>query len=229
LTEADSQVILPVDSLNTWRAIRWGSRIFEIHMVAIQIYLLCAAKSIELIPVWTERSHYIIEEADMRGRFVEPNDFRTPPLVFQEANRVAVQLWGQPIGFDRAASAANRLADLPFNSLWPQVGSVGIDLFRQTDWHLYINFVHVPFAMLPRLLAFLPSTKARVVLLAPLIHKRSWTPKVLPGAPGVIHRIIYSPGESPLLAHRTALPTERFRGAYAVVFFDFPGKSDTAT
>ena len=165
----------------------------------------------------------------MRGRLAEPNDFRTPPLIVREANRAALRIWGQPIGFDRAVSAANRIPGIPFNSRWPQVGSSGVDLFEQSDWHQFVNFVHVPFALLPRLLAFIPRTNSRVVLLAPLIHGRTWTPKTLPGAPGVVHRIIYSPGESPLLAHRSAHPTEKFRGAYAVVFFDFTHRTGAAT
>ena len=114
---------------------------------------------------------------------------------------------------------------MKFNSLWPQVGSAGVNLFRQTDWQEYVNFVHLPFGQLPRLFAFLPSTKAKVVVLAPMIFARQWTPSTLPGAPGLIHRIIYSPGASPLLAHRCRNPTEQFRGRYVVLFFDFTGHS----
>ena len=40
LLNSDSRVIMPLDSLNTVRAIKWGSRNKEIHRVAIQIYLL---------------------------------------------------------------------------------------------------------------------------------------------------------------------------------------------
>ena len=221
LKNTDSRVILPLDSLNTVRAIKWGSRNPEIHAVAVEIFLLCQEKGIELIPVWTERSHYIIEEADKRGRFLEPNDFRTPPCVVAAANSMARRLWGSPLTFDRAASANNALPGLPFNSLWPQPGHSGVDLFEQTDWNLHINFVHVPFALLPRLLAFLPSTGSKAVVLAPVIHGRSWMPKTLPGAPGFVHRVVYSPSDSPLLAHYSNAPTETFKGRYALVFFDF--------
>ena len=221
LRTKDKRVILPLDSLNTVRAIKWGSRNPEIHAVAIEIFLLCQERGIELIPVWTERSHYIIEEADRRGRFLEPNDYRTPAAVIQAANKTAHALWGRPLSFDRAASANNAIPGLPFNSLWPQPGHSGVDLFTQTNWHLHINFVHVPFALLSRLLAFLPSTKSRAVVLAPIIYGRSWMPKTLPGAPGFVHRIVYSPADSPLLAHYSNAPTETFRGRYALVFFDF--------
>ena len=216
-----TKILLPCDSYNTYLAIRRGSRNDEIHAVAIEIFFFCLEHGVEIIPVWTERSHYIIKEADKRGRFVEPNDYRTPPLVVHEANRVATQLWGGPLQFDRAASAFNALPGMKFNSLWPQVGSAGVDMFKQSDWAQYINFVHVSFTVLPRLLAFLPSTKARVAVLVPLIHARQWTPSTLPGAPGVVHRLVYAPGSSPLLAHRSKHPTETFNGQYAVVFFDF--------
>ena len=228
LFRRDTKILFPCDSLNTYRAIRWGSRNGEIHEIAIEIFFFCLEHGVELIPVWTERSHYIITEADKRGRFVEPNDFRTPPLVIHEVNRVASQLWGGPLQFDRAASAYNALPGMKFNSLWPQVGSSGVDMFKQTDWAQYLNFVHVSFAILPRLLAFLPSTGAKVAVLVPLIHGRQWTPKTLPGAPGVVHRLVYAPGSSPLLAHRCKNPTETFKGQYAVVFFDFAGaKNDS--
>ena len=221
IRRSDCRVILPLDSLNTVRAILWGSRNKEIHDVAIEIFMFCLQNGIELIPVWTERSHYIIEEADARGRFVEPNDYRTPSVVVQHANDMALSLWGRPLTFDRAASANNALPGLPFNSLWPQPGSAGIDLFEQKDWQSQINFVHVPFSVLPRLLAFLPTTQSKAVVLAPVIHGRTWMHKTLPGAPGFVHRILYSPADSPLLAHHSNAPTETFRGSYALIFFDF--------
>ena len=155
---------------------------------------------------------------------MEPNSFRTPLKVFTHADRVARTIWGSPITFDRAASAANALPGLPFNSLWPQPGSAGVDLFAQDDWEHHINFIHVPFATLPRLLAFLPTTNSRAVVLAPMIHGRSWSHKILPGAPGFVHRLVYSPADSPLLAHISSAPTETFKGTYAVVFFDFTPK-----
>ena len=216
------KVILPCDNMNTIRAIERGSRIKEIHDVAIQIYHLCVRRNIQqLVKVWTERTHYIIEEADLRGRFMEQHDFRTPPLVVKQANKVAMRLWGRPLDFDRAASAKNALPGMKFNSLWPQPGSAGVDLFEQHDWQRHINFVHLPFAQIPRLLAFLPSTESRVAVLVPLAHARTWTPKTLPGAPGFVHRIVYAPSASPLLAHRSQDPSRLFRGHYAVVFFDF--------
>ena len=150
-----------------------------------------------------------------------PNNFRTPPLVAHQCNMVSMRLWGRPLQFDRAASAQNALPGMRFNTLWPQPGSSGVDLFEQTDWHKYTNFVHLPFASLPRLLAFLPSTKAKVAVLVPIIHARSWTPKTLPGAPGFLHRLVYKPSASPLLAHRSHSPDRNFRGSYAVVFYDF--------
>lgn len=215
------KVILPCDNMNTIRAIERGSRNAAIHEVAIKIYELCVRRNIQLITVWTERTHYIIEEADLRGRFVEQHDYRTPPLVVRQANKVARRLWGRPLEFDRAASAKNALPGMKFNSLWPQPGSSGVDLFEQQDWHRYINFVHLPFAQIQRLLAFLPTTRSKVAVLVPMIHARVWTPKTLPGAPGFVHRMIYSPSASPLLAHRSQHPSRVFRGRYAVIFYDF--------
>ena len=117
---------------------------------------------------------YIIEEADAWGRLVEPNDFRrTPAAVILHANSVATSIWGRPLTFDRAASANNAIPGLPFNSLWPQPGSAGVNLFLQKDWHAHINFVHVPFALLHRLHTFLPSTRSKAVVLAPVIHGRT--------------------------------------------------------
>ena len=128
-----SKILLPCDSLNTYRAIRWGSRTDDVHSVAAARDLYCDSIAAELIPVWTEREHYIIRESDQRGRFVEPNDYGTPPLIVTEANKMAIHLWGRPLEFDRAASAFNALPGMKFNSLWPQIGSSGINLFEQQD------------------------------------------------------------------------------------------------
>ena len=123
--------------------------------------------------------------------------------------------------FDRAASAMNALPGMLFNSLWHQRGTSGIDLFKQRDWPPHINFVHLPFGQLPRFFAFMPTTRARVVVLAPMVYVRQWTPLTLSGAPGLLHRVVYAPGASPLLAHRCKNPTETFRGRYVILFYDF--------
>ena len=75
------------------------------NSVAIAIDLYSDSIAAELIPVWTERKHYIIRESDQRGRFVEPNDYRTPPLIVTEANKMAIHIWGRPLEFDRTTPA----------------------------------------------------------------------------------------------------------------------------
>ena len=99
LRQTDSRVILPFDSSNTVCTIKWGSRNPEIHVVAIEIFLLCLDRGIEIIPVWTERSHYIIEETNRRVplRFLESNDYRTPTSVIEMSNRVVCRLWGKSL------------------------------------------------------------------------------------------------------------------------------------
>ena len=121
----------------------------------------------------------------------------TPPPVFLEADTLAQRFWGRSISFDRQATHLNAMppssmgARLPFNSLWNQPGSSGVDMFVQPvqSWQENINFVHPAAPTTGRLLTFLPATGAHTVVVFPSLLRVTawWSPWTFPGGPGVLH------------------------------------------
>ena len=92
---------------------------------------------------------------------------------------MALSLWGRPLSFDRAASNHSAIAvygkRLPFNSFYAQPGADGTDMFLQLhSWPWHVNYVHPPAPTLGRLVTFLPSTKARSIVVFPLPAPKAW-------------------------------------------------------
>ena len=79
---------------------------------------------------------------------------------------------------------------LPFNSLFVQPGSHGVDMFLQprASWQRELNFIHPPAPAIGRVLAFLPSVAARAVVVFPLACRREswWASMTRVGSPGVL-------------------------------------------
>ena len=222
----DCKIIMPCDNTSTVKCIRRGSPVVALNVIAVEIFRFCLERNICLVPVWTRRDTRLIVIWDARGRIHE-NEFATPALVFFAASDVAVKLWGRTFSFDRAASWRNVMPPgpglkLPFCSRWPQPGSSG-DLFNSSSWAAHVNWCHAPFAIMGRLLNFLPSTLSRVAVIVPVAQSFAWTPLALPGACGVRHRLVYRPSCPEFSLHGRL--TNSFRGSYAVVFFDFRGAS----
>ena len=142
--------------------------------------------------VWLPRTHAIIKEADRRSRLQVPHDDRSPRSVVAAANRMALTLWGTPLSFDRAASNHSAITvhgkQLPFNSFYAQPGASGTDMFLQLhSWPWHVNFVYPPAPTLGRLITFLPSTKARSIVVFPLpAPKAWWSYAVQPTSEGVV-------------------------------------------
>lgn len=65
-----------------------------------------------------------------------------------------IQSIALPATIDRFATAQNAL--LPkFNSLFFEPGTHGVDAFAQIDYLCEVNFIHPPFSIVGRTLAFL--------------------------------------------------------------------------
>ena len=115
------------------------------------------------------------------------------------ADGIAVRLWGAHLSFDRQASHLNAmpprslgLRPLPFNSLWNQPGSSGVDMFLQPpeSWMANINFIHPAAPTVGRVLSSLPVTLARSVVVIPcrLVDDCPWWANFAArGGPGVRH------------------------------------------
>lgn len=180
------------DNLQSCRAILRGSRVPEIQWVAEQIFIWCLRNNKVCWPIWVPRSHALIQEADRRSRLRIPHDDRSPQCVVNAANAMAVRLWGADLSFDQAAShrSAVRVGGrrLPFNAMCFQPQAVGVDMFRcLPSWRANINYVFPPTPMIGRLLTFLPSTNARVVVaLRSPVPNRWWSYTIQPHSPGLI-------------------------------------------
>ena len=193
-----SRIVTFTDSSVACSTIARGSRIPGIQDVARRIFAWCMWNHVQLLPCWAPRDCRILAEADARSRWRDVHGQLTPTLVFAEASRVAVSIWGRTLSFDRQASHLNVIPPrswhrppLPFNSLCHQPGSAGVDIFLQpaSSWQRHINFVHPASPTIGRLLTFLPSTASRTVVVIPTriaTGRPWWSNLVRRGAPGVV-------------------------------------------
>ena len=162
----------------------------------MQIFLWGLAHGTIVMPVWTPRTAQVIQDADAVSRWSDVFDHRTPKRVFAAANAMAHECFGLPVTFDRQASHLNVMPPdgmgpkLPFNSLWYQPGSHGIDMFNQParSWHRHVNFIHPAEPTTGRVLTFLQAVEARAVVVIPLASAVGawWASFAQPEAPGVM-------------------------------------------
>ena len=130
--------------------------------------------------------------ADKRSRLKIPHDQRSPIAIVAAANEMALELWGSPLTFDQAASHLSAISiegkRLLFNAFCHQPGASGVDMFRQwSSWMENINYVYPPRPMLGRTASFLPTTRARSILVFQEPMPVSWWSfATRPGAPGLI-------------------------------------------
>lgn len=186
------RVVFLCDNWQSCRAVLRGSRIPEIQRVAELIFLCCLEHNKACWPIWVPRTHALIKEADRRSRLRIPHDERSPQQVVDAANTLALQLWGKGLSFDQAAShrSAVKVAGrrLQFNAMCYQPQAAGVDMFRCIQsWRSNVNYVFPPTPMIGRLLTFLPTTGARVIvaLKAPLTNGW-WSYTIQPHSPGLV-------------------------------------------
>ena len=106
--------------------------------------------------------------ADALSRDADRGDWRLAPECFRRLD----QRWGAHT-VDRFAAESNAL--LPrFNTAWAQPGSEGVDAFAQANWRQENNWCNPPWALLPRLAAFLRKTGAAATVIAPDWPAQAW-------------------------------------------------------
>ena len=187
------RVLFGCDNWSSVSAVKFGSRNPAIQTIAEKIFEWCLRHNVVVWPVWLPRTSDTIREADRLSRLTIPHDQRSPQRLCVRANEIALSLWQRPISFDQAASHKSRIQidgqPLPFNAFCCQPGASGVDMFeRIASWIANINYVYPPGPMLGRLITFLPSTKARSILVFPTPWPQSWWSfAVQPGAAGVLH------------------------------------------
>ena len=188
------RVVFICDNWQSCRAILRGSRVPEIQAVAERIFLWCLRNNKVCWPVWVPRTHRLIQEADRRSRMFIPHDNRSPGLIVAMANKMSQRLWCRDLSFDQAASHLSavwvRGHQLPFNSVCFQPGAAGVDMFRCiSSWRGQINYVFPPRPILGRLFTFLPTTRAKAIVVVQLpVPNAWWSFAVVPGAVGLVDR-----------------------------------------
>ena len=190
-----SKVIFLCDNWSACQAICRGSSVPHIQDLAESIFLWCMEHGKICWPVWVPRNHLLIQEADRRSRLSIPHDDRSPDYIIRLANTLSWIAWRAPISFDQAASHRSAIevngATLPFNAFCMQPNACGVDMFSQwQSWLDNINYVYPPKPMTGRLITFLPTTRARaiVVFQGPVPHVW-WSFAVQPDAYGVVTSI----------------------------------------
>ena len=193
------RVVVFSDSRVACSAISRGSRVYAIQFVARLIFAWCLRHSVCLFACWSPRASDVNTVADTRSRWSDTYGHSTPKLVFLAADRIATRLWAAPLSFDRQASHLNVMPPrslgrppLPFNSLWNQPGSSGVDMFLQpvASWQGNINFIHPAAPTIGRVLSFLPATSSRSVVVIPCRFVDNcpwWSTFTVAGGPGVRH------------------------------------------
>ena len=195
------RVVAFTDSRAACGAIRRGSRSRPLQAIVRRIFVWCVNHGVTLFPCWVPRSAKAIAKADEWSRIRDYYGLQTPANVFAEADRLARVQWGAPLSFDRMATHLNAMPprgwgpQLPFNSLFVQPGSHGVDMFLQprSSWQRELNFVHPPEPAIGRVLTFLPSVAARAVVVFPANFRRErwWTNLSRVGSPGVVSSSLF--------------------------------------
>ena len=186
----NQRIVFACDNWQSVNAIRKGSRQPRIQEIAEEIFRWCLANNRMVWPVWLPRTDPIIREADRRSRMLIPHDARTPQPVVDAANDMALETWHLHLSFDQAASHRSAIRvdghRLPFNAYCMQPGASGVDTFRcWQSWRANVNFINPPAPMTGRLVTFLPTTGARVVLVIPTPRDQAWWHyAIMPSAEG---------------------------------------------
>lgn len=191
------RVVVFTDSQVAATAIARGSRVHSLQAVARRLFMWCMQFGKLLMICWAPRDTAVISESDARSRWVDTYDERTPTPVFLAANEMALRTWGKGVSFDRQASHLNAMPPhelgykLPFNAQWNQPGCSGVDMFLQpaSSWQAHVNFIHPAAPTVGRLLAFLPATQSRAIVVIPLrlVDGASWWSNMVRlGGPGVV-------------------------------------------
>ena len=134
-------------------------------------------------------------------------------------------MFGRGFQFDRFSSfetamPADGRRKLPFNSYYIQPFSSGRDALRQ-NWFGWVNWCHPPHHLVGRAISLMCRQRAVGVVVLPLGARQLWSSAAQPGAEeGVVHRFTFNPRlpVNQLVGKKTPC---KWRGRFAVVFFDF--------
>ena len=103
------------------RILEFGSKVPELHDIALDIFLLCRQRNIRLVPEWVPREQN--QRADYYSKLVDADDWMLSPQVFKELDKV----WG-PHTMDCFASHTTKQLHR-FCSSWWNPECLAVDAF----------------------------------------------------------------------------------------------------
>lgn len=131
------------DNMNTVHILSVGSRKWDLHLEAVEIYKLCQKNSIRLSVEWVSRDNN--EQADALSRAQDANDYSLDPLVFQQLD----EKWG-PHKVDHFASVHTKQLSR-YCSRFVNPGCEAVDAFT-IWWGRENNWVFPPSYLITRVL-----------------------------------------------------------------------------
>ena len=217
-------VFMVCDNMSVTIVLQRGSRIPALQRLVVRIFRKCLWLDRILLPVWQRHNTRIVRVADLGSRIVDHFNFHLPMHLFWRANTVALSLWGRGFQFDRFASfdtvmPVDGRRKLPYNSYYTQPFSSGRCAFQQ-QWSGWVNWAHPPHHLVGKVISLLRRQRAVTAVVLPCGARASWSSFARPGAEGVANLFTCNPRSPRDRLVGTTSPC-RWRGRFAVVFFDF--------
>lgn len=146
----------------------------ELTLINRSLFNYCHSRRVHLTAAHVPGTENTIP--DMLSRIRDPSNFAVAPW----ALRTIQERFGT-LTWDRFASAANHLPGLPYNSLYMDPTSAGVDALSQPAacWRRHLNWLNPPWRLILKTLVKVRETRARAVLLAPVWRTAPWWPMLV--------------------------------------------------
>ncbi len=161
------RVILKVDNYAASRIVHVGSRIHELHSIALEIDSICRENGILLQVSWIPR--ILNADADKLSKYTDVGDWQITPIFFAFLN----SKWG-PFTKDRFANSQNRKLQR-FNSKFFCPGSEAVDAFLQ-NWECENNLLVPPVEDIPKVVRYITERKVRGTMVIPFWESAVYWP-----------------------------------------------------
>lgn len=180
--ELQHQTVLHrTDSISTYALIVRGGtcRSQRLHNLVRLIWAWCMLHDVQLQCQFVGADAIIQSGADALSRFDDPFDCQLRPSLFAD-------IWAAfgPLEFDRFASFRTAQCPpgthtrLPYNSLFVDEGSAGIDALT-ADWAGCMNYAFPPVPLVSDVLSIVRTSRCKCVLVAPVWPSQAWWPLLL--------------------------------------------------
>ncbi len=144
-----------------------GSRVPELHEIAVRIFSLCRQYCIKLVPEWVPREEN--ERADYFSKIIDSDDWKLSRDVFQWLDR----LWG-PHSIDCFASDCTKQIDR-YCSRWWNPGCIAVDAFT-LSWKDENAWLCPPIHLIGDVVLKVRTESCHGTIILPEWHSAWWWP-----------------------------------------------------